>query len=146
MLTARRCEHSTKRYGRGKKGPRNRGEREGEVPVPRGESEERRWERRLPAGWLAEGRQDGGAPSGRPPLQVNRAASKISIDGALDEAAWQSAAQMELRYETRPAENAPPPVRTEVLFTYDSDHFYVAFRAHDPNPPEIAMSENETSV
>jgi hypothetical protein len=28
-------------------------------------------------------------------------------------------------------------VRTEVLFTYDSHGFYVAFRAHDPNPSEI---------
>ena len=74
---------------------------------------------------------------GRPPLAITRAASKISIDGALDEPAWQSAARMELRYETKPAENAPPPVRTEVLFTYDSDGFYVAFRAHDPSPPEI---------
>ena len=74
---------------------------------------------------------------GRPPLAIGRAASKISIDGVLDEPAWQSAARLELLYETRPAENAPPPVRTEVLFTYDSDHFYVAFRAHDPNPSEI---------
>ena len=85
----------------------------------------------------AEGRQDGGAPSEQPPLQISRAASQISVDGALDEPAWQSAARMELRYETRPAENATPPVRTEVLFTYDGDRFYVAFRAHDPSPSEI---------
>src|SRR5262245_12536715 len=74
---------------------------------------------------------------GRPPLKISRAASEISIDGSLDEPAWQSAARMELRYETKPAENAPPPVRTEAFFTYDSRGFYVAFRAHDPNPAEI---------
>ncbi|HEX7180293.1 MAG TPA: DUF5916 domain-containing protein [Thermoanaerobaculia bacterium] len=90
-----------------------------------------------------------GAPGrgGRPPLQIGRAASKISVDGVLDELAWQSAAKLELRYETRPAENAPPPVRTESFFTYDSDHFYVAFRAHDPNPSEIRahLSDRDTA-
>jgi hypothetical protein len=81
----------------------------------------------------------GGPPGrdGRPPLQIAPAASKIEVDGALDEPAWQSAAKLELGYETRPAENAPPPVRTEALFTYDDGHFYIAFRAHDPSPVEI---------
>ena len=99
-------------------------------------------------GWLALGLWSAGAAAqeaaegppgrdGRPPLQVAPAVSKIEIDGSLDEPAWQSAARMELRYETKPAENAPPPVRTEALFTYDSRGFYVAFRAHDPNPSEI---------
>ncbi len=84
---------------------------------------------------------------GRPPLQVERAASRIAVDGVLDEAAWGSAAKMELRYETRPAENTPPPVRTEVLFTYDEDHLYVAFRSHDPDPSKIRahLSDRDTA-
>lgn len=83
----------------------------------------------------------------KPPLQVERAASKITLDGTLDEAAWGSAAKMELQFETRPAENTAPPVRTEVLFTYDEDHLYVAFRSHDPNPSEIRahLSDRDTA-
>jgi hypothetical protein len=71
----------------------------------------------------------------------------IQIDGVLDEPAWQAAATMPLRYETRPAENAPPPVATEVFFTYDHDNLYVAFRAHDPNPAEIRahVSDRDTA-
>ena len=91
----------------------------------------------------------GGPPGrgGRPPLQIGPAASTITVDGVLDEPAWQSAAQLELRYETRPAENAPPPVRTETFFTYDDDHFYVAFRAHDPDPSQIRahLSDRDTA-
>lgn len=82
-----------------------------------------------------------------PPLQVQQAASKISIDGVLDEAAWKSAATMELKYETRPAENTPPPVRTEIFITYDEGHFYMAFRAHDPDPSQIRahLSDRDTA-
>lgn len=83
----------------------------------------------------------------KPPLKVERSASKITLDGVLDEAAWGSAAKIELQFETRPAENTPPPVRTEVFFTYDEDHFYVAFRSHDPNPSEIRahLSDRDTA-
>ncbi|HEV2846566.1 MAG TPA: carbohydrate binding family 9 domain-containing protein, partial [Thermoanaerobaculia bacterium] len=85
--------------------------------------------------------------AGKPPLKVERAASKITLDGILDEAAWGSAGKMELQFETRPAENTAPPVRTEVLFTYDEDHIYVAFRSHDPNPSEIRahLSDRDTA-
>lgn len=73
----------------------------------------------------------------RPPYAVSRAASAIKVDGSLDDAAWQGAALVELNYETRPAENTAPPVKTEVLITYDDDRLYVGFRAHDPDPSQI---------
>lgn len=84
---------------------------------------------------------------GRPPLKVEPAASKIAVDGVLDEAAWKSAATMELKYETRPAENTPAPVRTEIFITYDEGHFYMAFRAHDPDPSQIRahLSDRDTA-
>ncbi|HEV2856438.1 MAG TPA: DUF5916 domain-containing protein [Thermoanaerobaculia bacterium] len=84
---------------------------------------------------------------GRPPLKIERAASKISIDGVLDEPAWKSAAKMELQFETRPAENTAPPVRTEMLVTYDEGYFYAAFRAQDPKPSEIRahLSDRDTA-
>src|SRR5690348_15680893 len=73
----------------------------------------------------------------KPPVPIRRATSAIEIDGSLEDAAWSDAAVIELVYETRPAENQPPPVKTECLVTYDDDRLYVAFRAHDPNPSQI---------
>src|SRR5215210_3993296 len=86
------------------------------------------------------GAQEGGANpprSERPVHRIERAASEIKVDGVLDEAAWQTAAVVALKYETRPGENTPPPVATETLVTYDDGHIYVAFRAHDPDPSAI---------
>lgn len=61
----------------------------------------------------------------------------VRVDGTLDEAAWSAAPTFELAYETRPAENGPAPVRTEVWITYDDANLYAAFRAHDPDPSQI---------
>src|SRR5690349_16627679 len=73
----------------------------------------------------------------RPPYRVERATSEIKVDGALDEPAWSAAAVVELLYETRPAENQPPPVETRVLLAYDDSNLYVAFDAKDPDPSAI---------
>src|SRR6476661_5759074 len=62
--------------------------------------------------------------------QVSRATGTIRIDGNLDDAAWSGPPTMELAYETRPAENGPSPVKTEVWITYDDSNLYAAFRAH----------------
>ncbi len=62
---------------------------------------------------------------------------EIKVDGRLDEAAWSQPATAELLYETRPAENGPAPVRTEVWIAYDPNNLYIAFRAHDPEPDRI---------
>jgi hypothetical protein len=77
------------------------------------------------------------SPSERKTYRVTRTESAIRIDGQLDDAAWSGAPTFELAYETRPAENGPAPVRTEVWITYDQSNFYAAFRAHDPNPQAI---------
>jgi hypothetical protein len=69
--------------------------------------------------------------------QVSRATGAIRIDGNLDDAAWTGPPTMELAYETRPAENGPSPVKTEVWITYDDSNLYAAFRAHDPDPKQI---------
>lgn len=63
--------------------------------------------------------------------------AEINVDGRLDEAPWQRPPTFELMYETRPAENGPAPVRTEVWIGYDLNNFYVAFHAHDPAPELI---------
>ena len=84
--------------------------------------------------------QEGGAPPPRPARPVHhveRATSPIILDGVLDEAAWEHAAVVELKYETRPKENLPPDVATETLLTYDGDYLYVGFRAQDPDPASV---------
>ncbi len=73
----------------------------------------------------------------RQTFRVSRAASEIKVDGVLDEPAWQQATSVPIRYEWTPGDNVEPPVATEGLVTYDGDNFYVAFRAHDPDPGQI---------
>jgi hypothetical protein len=73
----------------------------------------------------------------RKTFSVPRASSPIAVDGALDEAAWQAAASVDVAYEWTPGDNTTPPVATEALLTYDDDNVYIAFRAHDPEPGAI---------
>lgn len=68
---------------------------------------------------------------------VPRASSEIDVDGSLDEAAWESALELELNYEVDPGENVPPPVRTVCLVAYDDQNVYFGFRAYDPEPSQI---------
>jgi hypothetical protein len=89
----------------------------------------------LPA--LAETNQETAADSVRPPHRVPEVTSEVVVDGFLDEDVWQEALVLDLAYEVRPGENIPPPVRTEVLLAYSSNHLYIGFRAYDPDPSAI---------
>jgi len=80
--------------------------------------------------------QQGGAKP-RATYTIHEIREEIKVDGRLDEGAWQQPATFELAYETRPAENGPAPVRTEVWIAYDVNNLYIAFRAHDPEPRKI---------
>jgi len=71
------------------------------------------------------------------PRQIPKALNAIKVDGALDEADWQSSLSLELNYEVQPGENITPKVRTECLLIYDDSQLYAAFRAADPNPSSI---------
>ena len=78
-----------------------------------------------------------GAEKAVDPYIVPRTESKIRIDADLNEEAWEEALILELNYEVRPGENVQPPVRTEVLLTYDDKNLYAAFRCYDPDPSAI---------
>ena len=78
-----------------------------------------------------------GAGTKEDPYVVPRAASGIRVDAVLDEEAWEGALMLEIKYEVRPGENVPAPVRSEVLLTYDSNNLYAAFRCFDPDPSSI---------
>ena len=69
--------------------------------------------------------------------RVPRIDQRISVDGSLDEPAWEQAWTMTLDFEVMPGENIPAPVRTEVLVMHDESRLYVGFRAWDPDPSAI---------
>jgi hypothetical protein len=71
------------------------------------------------------------------PYEISRATSAVTVDGLLDEQAWNDALVVTLDYEWFPGDGVEPPVRTEVLITYDDRSLYIAFRCHDPEPDKI---------
>jgi hypothetical protein len=68
------------------------------------------------------------------PYRIPEIDTKIRVDGVLDDEGWKKALKLELNYEFSPGENIPPPVRTEVFLAFSRNHFYIGFRAYDPNP------------
>ncbi len=71
------------------------------------------------------------------PHRVPRVSGPVKVDARLDENAWQEALVMGVNTEVRPSENVPAPVQTDMLLAYSETHFYVAFRAYDPDPSRI---------
>ncbi|MBD1388489.1 carbohydrate binding family 9 domain-containing protein [Neiella sp. HB171785] len=70
-------------------------------------------------------------------ITVAKTELAISVDGKLDEAAWQQATVVELDIVTRPFDNTPSPVKTQALLIEDGASLYIGFIAHDPNPERI---------
>lgn len=70
---------------------------------------------------------------------VQKAVSRIKIDGVLNEEAWKYPEKIELPFEWMPGDNITAPVRTECLVTYDRSKFYIAFRCFDPHPEKIRV-------
>ena len=64
-----------------------------------------------------------------PELRASRASGAITIDGRLDEAAWQSAAVTERFVDTMSGAAASP--RATARVTWDDDALYVAFEVED---------------
>ena len=83
------------------------------------------------------GHNNNGSGTAADPYIVPGTRFEITVDADLSEEAWQDALVLELKYEVRPGENVTPPVRTEVLLTYNSTNFYAAFRCYDPKPSAI---------
>ena len=66
-----------------------------------------------------------------------RTQGTISINGLLDDPAWQDAAEIHLDTETSPGENIAAKVKTVAYLVEDGEHLYVAFDAEDPDPTAI---------
>ena len=77
----------------------------------------------------------------RPELQAARTGQAPVIDGALDDAAWQTAPLPTgdfLSYN--PLHGSSIPQRTTVWISYDADYLYFAFKCDDPEPSGIKTS------
>ncbi|MHB8054605.1 MAG: carbohydrate binding family 9 domain-containing protein, partial [Candidatus Aminicenantales bacterium] len=72
-----------------------------------------------------------------PPIPLTKASSPIVIDGVLDDPAWEQAARLGIAFEWTPGENVPPPVKSEVLVSFDESAVYIGFRCFDPEPGAI---------
>ena len=66
-----------------------------------------------------------------------RTQAKVSVDGLLDDVAWQHAARIDIDKETRPGENIAARVETIAYLVEDGEFLYVAFDARDPDPSAI---------
>lgn len=58
----------------------------------------------------------------------------ITLDGRLDEAAWNSAAPVDLGHQLRPREGARPSEATEVRIFYDHEALYIGARLRERDP------------
>jgi hypothetical protein len=87
-------------------------------------------------GWLFAVQDTTVSPNKRT-FRVETTQEEIKVDGLLNEAVWQKPATFTLDYETRPGDNSPAPVKTEMWITFSQSHLYVAARAHDPHPENI---------
>jgi hypothetical protein len=90
-----------------------------------------------------EGQAQSGLGTRENPYVIPRTHFPLKIDGVLEEEAWAEARVLELNYEISPRENVAPPVRTEILITYDQSHLYFGFRCYDPEPSKIRAHYGE---
>lgn len=77
------------------------------------------------------------ATSAPPLMTATRVEEPVSLDGRLDEAAWQQAEAVSAFTQFEPIEGAPATQRTDVRVIYDTDNLYVGAVLYDENPAEI---------
>jgi hypothetical protein len=73
-------------------------------------------------------------------LAAVRLETPPTIDGQLNDAAWESAAQVEGFVQIRPVHGEPSSVMTTVFLGYDDEALYIAFRSQDDDIGRIAAS------
>ena len=76
---------------------------------------------------------------GQKTVKIARTTARPIIDGALDDAAWATAARIDNFHQVNPVEYAEPSERTEIYLLYDDDALYVAARIYTP-PGEITAN------
>lgn len=67
-------------------------------------------------------------------LNIPRATHTPTLDGTLDDAIWQEAAEIKDFVQGEPLDQAPPTERSVGYIAYDSNFLYFAFRAYERDP------------
>ncbi|HEU5358023.1 MAG TPA: DUF5916 domain-containing protein [Gemmatimonadales bacterium] len=70
-------------------------------------------------------------------VRAARTAARVTIDGALDDAAWQAATPVGDFLQRQPKEGAPASERTEVRVLYDDEAIYIGAHLYDDHPDSI---------
>ena len=83
-----------------------------------------------------------GALTGRPTVRPPRVRSTPTIDGRLDDLAWQDAVVITEFFQRQPLDGAPATEATEVYVAYDSTNIYIGVHAHYTDP--TIMRANRT--
>jgi len=86
----------------------------------------------------AEPAEPAASPRARPSIAAARRTSKVSLDGRLDDEAWQHATTAGGFVQKRPIEGDSAEHGTEVRVLYDDDAIYIAARMFDSEPRTIA--------
>ena len=73
-------------------------------------------------------------PSGIPAARIH---SALTVDGRLDDAAWDGTTAVASLTQLVPQEGAPPTQRTEIRVLYDDDALYVGVRLYDTAPDSV---------
>ena len=69
--------------------------------------------------------------------RISRTDTPPTLDGVLDDAAWEQATVIDDFHQFNPVDHAEPSERTIVYVAYDDDNFYVAARMYDSEPDQI---------
>ncbi|MGH8370334.1 MAG: DUF5916 domain-containing protein, partial [Gammaproteobacteria bacterium] len=73
-----------------------------------------------------------------PTVTAQTAISPITLDGKLDEPAWQHAGVIEDLIQQSPHPGTPTPYHTRILLLHDGHILYIGVIADDPDPAKIA--------
>jgi hypothetical protein len=76
-----------------------------------------------------------------PRLPLVRIDQPPTIDGVLDEAAWEEAARIEGFRQVEPNQGAPVSEPTVALLLYDRDFLYIGVRCYDGEPEKIVATQ-----
>lgn len=72
-------------------------------------------------------------------LLASKTKEKITLDGELNEAIWQTAQKARDFYQTFPFDTSYANAKTEAMVTYDDQFFYVAFICEDKQPDNFVV-------
>ena len=76
----------------------------------------------------------------KPSLVATPTSEQITVDGVLNESAWQSAQPINTLRQREPDEGAPASERTEVRVLYSQTQLYVGIICFDSDPEAIVVS------